>query len=255
MHDRLILSYHGVSERWPAAVSPDRLRAQLAHLVAHAYRGITFGELLQTRAPKLLCVTFDDGYRSVIERAFPVLQELGIPATIFVPTQFVGVAPASWPGTDVWLGTEYEDELAVMPWEDLGRLARAGWEIGSHTCSHPRLTELDDAALDYELRASREAIEAELRCTCSSLAYPFGDWDERVARAAAEAGYRAACTLPAALHVASPLAWPRIGIYRHDGPGAFRMKVSPAVRRLRATRIWPIMQPERWRRAGRSAEH
>jgi peptidoglycan/xylan/chitin deacetylase (PgdA/CDA1 family) len=249
VQDRLILCYHGISERWSAAVAPDQVRAQLAHLVAHGYRGLTFGELVQTQGPKLLSVTFDDGYRSVIERAFPLLQELGIAATVFVPTQFVDVAPAAWPGTDVWLGTEYEDELAVMSWEELGRLARAGWEIGSHTCSHARLTELDDATLGHELRASREAIEAELQCTCSSLAYPFGAWDERVARAAAEAGYDAACTLPAALHATPPLAWPRIGIYRHDGPGVFRMKVSPTVRRVRATRIWPIARPERWRRA------
>jgi peptidoglycan/xylan/chitin deacetylase (PgdA/CDA1 family) len=249
--DLLVLCYHGVSERWPGAVAPDQLRAQLAHLLARGYRARTFGEAMQAPSPGVVSVTFDDGYRSVLAGAFPVLQALGVPATVFVPTGFVGAAPAAWPGTDVWLGTEYEDELAVMSWEDLGRLAAAGWEIGSHTCTHPRLTELDDAALAHELRASRELIEVELGCACSALAYPFGDWDERVARAAVEAGYRAACTLPASMHAASPLAWPRVGIYRRDGPGMFRLKVSPAIRRLRATRIWPLAHPERWRRSER----
>ena len=251
MPEPLVLCYHGINDSWPAAVSQDRLRSQLASLVARAYRGLSFSEVTRTRTPKLLSVTFDDAYRSVIEQALPVLNELGVPGTVFVPTDFVGVAPAAWPGTDVWLGTEYQDELAVMSWDELRRLAGRGWEIGSHTCSHPHLTELDDAALAHELRASRERIEAELGCSCSALAYPFGDWDERVVRAAAEAGYRAACTLPAALHRARPLAWPRIGIYGHDGDTVFRLKVSPAMRRLRATRIWPLMRPERWRSEGR----
>jgi peptidoglycan/xylan/chitin deacetylase (PgdA/CDA1 family) len=248
--ETLVLCYHGISDTWPAAVAPDRLRAQLQPFVARGFRCVTFREVVRTRAPRLLSVTFDDGYRSVIERARPVMDALGMVGTVFVPTDFVGVAGAAWPGTDQWLGTEYEDELSVMSWDELGRLAAGGWEIGSHTCSHPHLTELDGTALAYELRTSRELIEGELGCSCTSLAYPFGDWDERVARAAADAGYRAACTLPATLHRATPLAWPRIGIYRHDGAGAFRLKVSPAMRRLRATPIWPVARPGRWRRDG-----
>jgi peptidoglycan/xylan/chitin deacetylase (PgdA/CDA1 family) len=249
VRDPLVLCYHGVSERWPAAVSPGALQSQVAHLLTRGYRGVIFGEAMRAPAPTALAVTFDDGYRSLVDRALPVLRALGVPATVFVPTDYVGVAPAAWPGTDVWLRTPYESELAVMSWDELGRLADAGWEIGSHTCSHPRLTDLSDAAVAHELRDSRARIEDELGRACSSLAYPFGDWDDRVARAAAAAGYRAACTLPAALHPASALAWPRIGIYRHDGSATFRLKVSRSVRRLRSTRAWVMARPQRWRRA------
>jgi peptidoglycan/xylan/chitin deacetylase (PgdA/CDA1 family) len=249
VNDPLVLCYHGISERWPAAIDPDALRAQIRHLLARGYRGVTFDEAMRSPAPSTLAVTFDDAYRSLATAAAPVLRTLGVPATVFVPTDYVGTAPAAWPGTDVWLGTAYEDELAVMSWSELDRLAETGWEIGSHTCSHPRLTTLNDAALAHELRRSRALIEAELGRPCASLAYPYGDWDERVVGAAAAAGYRAACTLPAGLHRASALAWPRIGIYRHDGATAFRLKVSPIVRRLRATRAWALARPELWRRA------
>lgn len=251
-----MICYHGVSDRWPAAVSPDRLRAQLAYLLGRGYRPVTFGQAMLAPGAKSLAVTFDDGYRSVRERAVPILGELGIRGTVFVPTDYVGQAPAAWPGTDIWLGTAYRGELAVMSWRELALLAAAGWEIGSHTCSHPRLSLLDDAALARELAHSRACIERELGCSCTSLAYPFGDWDDRVVRAAAQAGYGAACTLPVRLSAGSPLCWPRIGIYRHDGPALFRAKVSPVVRRLRGTSAWRIIRPDVWRRVvTRSAGH
>jgi peptidoglycan/xylan/chitin deacetylase (PgdA/CDA1 family) len=246
--DTLVLCYHGVSDGWPAAVTPGSLDAQLRYVLARGYRPVTFGEAMLARGDKTLSVTFDDAYRSVGDRALPVLAALGIPATVFVPTDYVGVARAAWPGTDMWLDTLYADELDVMSWPELEMLRTSGWEIGSHTCSHPRLSELDDAALSHELCASRASIERVLGRPCTSLAYPFGDFDDRVAHAAARAGYRAACTLPVRLHDASVLAWPRIGIYRHDGRAAFRAKVSPVVRGLRSTSAWRIIRPDLWRR-------
>jgi peptidoglycan/xylan/chitin deacetylase (PgdA/CDA1 family) len=246
--DTLVLCYHGVSDRWPAAVTPGSLGAQVRYVLARGYRPVTFGEAMRAPGDKTLSVTFDDAYRSVGDRALPVLAALGIPATVFVPTDYVGLARAAWPGTDIWLDTPYADELDVMSWPELEMLRASGWEIGSHTCSHPRLGELEDAPLSHELCASRASIERALGCPCTSLAYPFGDYDDRVVQAAAQAGYRAACTLPVRLRGASVLAWPRIGIYRHDGRAAFRAKVSPVIRGLRATSAWRVIRPDLWRR-------
>ena len=72
----------------------------------------------------------------------------------------------------------------------LAELADAGWEVGSHTRSHPRLPQVDDAALARELGDSRELIAERLGRPCESIAYPYGDFDERVVRATAAAGYR-----------------------------------------------------------------
>jgi peptidoglycan/xylan/chitin deacetylase (PgdA/CDA1 family) len=124
-----------------------------------------------------------------------------------------------------------------MSWAQLRELADAGWEIGSHTRTHPRLTQLADEELARELGESREASERALGRPCRSFAYPYGDFDARVVKAAERAGYEAGAIENLAR--ASPLAWPRIGIYRPNSMRVFRMKVSPALRRAR-TALGPV---------------
>jgi peptidoglycan/xylan/chitin deacetylase (PgdA/CDA1 family) len=192
-------------------------------------------------APKTLAVTFDDAYRSVIELGFPILSRLGVPGTVFVPTGFTGSdRPMRWPGIDHWIGGPHEAELVPMSWRELAALARAGWEIGAHTRTHPHLTELDDVALAEEIRASKRDVEAHLGLECRSFAYPYSDQDERVVRATGEAGFSAATTLPESFQGATPLRWPRVGVYHDDDRLRFRVKTSPAVRRLRANRMLRI---------------
>ena len=106
----------------------------------------------------------------------------------------------------------------------------AGWEIGSHTRTHPRLTRLGDEELLGELQASREECEDRLGVDCSSLAYPYGDYDERVALAATRAGFGAGACLPPGPTDSTALGWPRVGIYGPDGGLRFRLKVSRAMR-------------------------
>jgi peptidoglycan/xylan/chitin deacetylase (PgdA/CDA1 family) len=136
-----------------------------------------------------------------------------------------------------------------MSWEELATLAAAGWEIGGHTRTHPHLTELDDATLADELRASRVDCESNLGLPCRSFAYPYSDEDERVVKATGEAGYTAAGTLPATLHPPAPLHYPRLGIYRDDEGLRFRLKTSPTMLRLRAGREWRI-PPAVWKARG-----
>ena len=234
----LVLCYHAVSDRWPSelAISAEQLERQLRALLARGYRAVTFSEAVAApRASNALAVTFDDGYRSVIDHGLPVLQRLGVPATLFMPSAFVDGPPLSWPGIDHWLEGPFADELAPLSWAALRSLADAGWEIGSHTCSHPHLTSVSDGQLRRELAESRAELEHGLGRRCRSLAYPFGSVDGRVVEAARSAGYEAAATLPIRLGRAEPLAWPRIGLYRTDGARRFRIKVSRVNRALRAT--------------------
>jgi len=235
MTDVLVLCYHAVSERWPAdlSITPQSLREQLRLLLRKGYQPTTFHAAV-TRVPahKTLAVTFDDAFKSVFDVAFPILSELDVPGTVFVPTAFID-SPLSWPGIDHWARSPYAAELGGMSWAELGELADAGWEIGSHTHSHPRLTRLDDGALFAELDQSRNACERELGRPCSSLAYPYGDFDARVVEAARAAGYLAGGTLPSRLYRALPLSWPRAGVYHRDSLRRFRLKTSASVRRVR----------------------
>jgi peptidoglycan/xylan/chitin deacetylase (PgdA/CDA1 family) len=231
----LVLCYHGVSTTWPAptTVTPDHLEDHLSALVRLGYRGATFQDALTAPTErKTLVVTFDDALRSVLERAFPILSRLNLPATVFVPTTHAGGGmPAAWPGHEVWMGTEHERELDCMSWDELRRLAQSGWEVGSHTRSHPRLTQLDDRALRDELAGSKSDCEAQLERRCDSLAYPYSDCDARVVRATREAGYLVAATVPLGPREPLPLQWPRVGAYRDEQ--ASRILLRARARRRR----------------------
>lgn len=235
MSDLLVLCYHALSDDWPAALSttPARFRAQLEHLVARGYRGVTFTEaVIGEDAGRRVAVTFDDAYRSVLTLARPILAELGLPATVFVPSAFPDSGrPLAWPGTDRWLGGPHEHELSAMSWDELRDLSLAGWEIGSHTETHPHLTHLDDAGLGRELERSRATVAERLGRTCQSIAYPYGDVDERVVTATGAAGYDAAATLQAWIPRPTAHFWPRVGIYNADVAWRWRLKLSPLLRR------------------------
>jgi peptidoglycan/xylan/chitin deacetylase (PgdA/CDA1 family) len=234
--DTLVLCYHALSETWPAdlSVRPAAFAEQLEHLHARGYRGTTFEEaVLRPGRGRRVAVTFDDAFRSVATLARPVLDRLGWPATVFTVTRFAASGePLSWDGISHWASTEHAPELAGLGWEALRDLRDAGWEVGSHTVTHPHLTRTDDATLARELTDSRTAVAGALGA-CSTLAYPYGDVDARVVAAARAAGYAAAAALPAAWHAPRELEHPRAGIYHPDDLRRFRLKVSPAVRRVR----------------------
>jgi peptidoglycan/xylan/chitin deacetylase (PgdA/CDA1 family) len=240
--DILVLGYHAVSPTWnaPLSVTPDALASHLSALLRRGFRGATFTEsVLDPPHTRTLAVTFDDGFLSVLAHAAPILDEFGLPGTVFVPTAFMGQRqPLLWPGVEQWAETPFADELQGMSWSDLRSLADRGWEIGSHTCTHPRLTQLDHERAYTELAESRRECARRLGGTCTAAAYPYGAVNRDVAQAAREAGYVAAARLSSDLSPRGPLRWPRVGVYHKDAPWRFRLKASASTRRLRATPLW-----------------
>lgn len=245
--DTLVLCYHAVSETWESqlAVTPEALAAQTTLLADRGYAGITFTDAaLGGGDGKRVAVTFDDAYDSVFTLAMPILDELGFPGTVFVPTAFPSrpKVEMAWPGIEQWRGTPDGPELLPMSWDHIRKLRESGWEIGSHTVSHPRLTSLNDGDLTCELTESRQTIEGELDEPCRSIAFPYGDTDERVREAARNAGYNCAAALPGdAWSPSSATNFPRVGVYRGNGDRAFKGKVSPMLRRIRSSRAWPAI--------------
>jgi peptidoglycan/xylan/chitin deacetylase (PgdA/CDA1 family) len=256
MRDLLILCYHAVSPSWPAALSvtPDALERQLSELTRRGYRSARFTDAItNTRQGPVAVVTFDDNYRSVLEIAKPILDRHEYLGTLFVPTDWPGQQrPMSWQGIDRWLGTPHEQEMLSLTWQELRELSEQGWEIGSHTCSHPHLPELDGAMLERELTDSKERIEQELGRPCTSLAYPYGDVDQRVCDNAGKVGYLAAGTIPRVLTSAEPLRWPRTPIFHGDDLRRFRLKVSPTIRHLRGSPLGTMLDRARVTLAARS---
>jgi peptidoglycan/xylan/chitin deacetylase (PgdA/CDA1 family) len=256
VNDLLILCYHAVSSSWQTefAIDPGRLEAQVRFLLRRGYRPATLTAAVEgSPRGRTVVVTFDDAYRSVLREGLPILERLGVPATVFVPSAFAtSQQPMAWAEMADWVGTPFEAELDCMSWEELRRLSAAGWEIGSHSSSHRDLTSLDDAELAAELRGSREECEGELQRPCTALAYPFSAYDARVKAMAGEAGYVTAAILDNHLAIPEgsrpvpgggspdPLELLRSGIYRGDGWPRFAAKTSLAARRARESRPWRL---------------
>jgi peptidoglycan/xylan/chitin deacetylase (PgdA/CDA1 family) len=253
MNSNLVFCYHALSERWeaPLSVLPDRFERQMRLVLSRGYRPVTFSEL--TRAPHdagLFAVTFDDAFRSVHTFAFPLLRELGVPGTIFVPTDPVETGrPLAWEGTDHWLQTPLASELAPMSWPELREVAAASWEIGSHTKTHPHLPALGPEELAGQLVDSKSLCERRMERPCTALAYPYGAMDGRVVTAARSAGYESAAALPGDFGRHDPLNWPRIGVYHRDDERRFRLKISSKMLRLRTGVIWDLAVAQRRRAA------
>jgi peptidoglycan/xylan/chitin deacetylase (PgdA/CDA1 family) len=241
-----------VSPDWPIglAVTPAALERQTTRLLRLGYEPATFWEIVhRPPAQRTFAVTFDDGWVSVLRHGFPILSGLGVPATVFVASTLVDrhEQPLRGAVIDRWRETPHRDELYCLSWDELRGLVDESWEVGAHSMTHPLLTRLDDENLARELRDSKLRCEEMLGVPCRTMAYPTGDFDARVEEATAAAGYDAAAALPKQFADPRPLAWPRVSIQRRDGDLAFRTKISPLVRSMRATALWPILDDVRLR--------
>ncbi len=148
-------------------------------------RAIDGSEDLPDRAALL---TFDDGYRSVLEVALPWLVRFQFPAIAFVPTGFIG-------GSNRFDGGA-EPVEAICDWDELRELDRNRVSIQSHGVSHRSFSELLPAEQDEEVRESKRVLEDGLNRPVTLFAYPYGDIGTepgRGPRQLRDAGYCAAC--------------------------------------------------------------
>ena len=139
-------------------------------------------------------LSFDDGFRSIIRNAMPILANLGIPAIFFVPSGIIG---ASWDAAKIY-SLETTNNRAVMEiatWDDLKTARDCGIEIGSHTRTHARLSAIvDEDQLVHEIFASKQEIEDQLEVDCNYISWPFGtekDVGPLALNLIRDAGYRA----------------------------------------------------------------
>jgi len=241
--EAVFLCYHSIAERGAPylALPPDLFERQLAMLRRLGYRSggladlecLARGERLPRRT---VFLTFDDGFRDNFLVAQPLMAEYGFHPLIFVMPPFVDAGRGfDWPElADVH--AENPELLQSLTWSEVEQMVDLGAEFGSHTLSHPHLCELDDERLAVELRESRRAIEERLG-TCETLAYPFGEWNARVARVAGDAGYRFAFSLPQGhQREVGALCIPRLNVDFRDGPARFLCKLRPSGRRLLLSR-------------------
>ena len=161
--------------------------------------------------PRPLVLTFDDAYVDFLANAAPVLKAHGYPATVYAVSGLVGTT-SSW---DAGVGPE---PAPLMNAAQLREVQSLGFTIGSHSKSHLRLAQQDDACILAEARDSKLALEDLLGRRVDHFCYPYGSHDLRTVHAAAEAGYLTGttCVRAAATPADDLLTLPRKAVSRGD---------------------------------------
>ena len=240
-----VLGYHRVTnERDPLGVKPPLFRSQMEWLLEH--------ELEPTRVDRAISllpsgvdaayfsVTFDDGYYDNLEVALPILEDLGIPATVYVATAVIdGTASFDW----------YRNPPPALSWHDLRELERGGLvDVQPHTRTHPALPRLGKTAARDEIAGSKADVEANLGHAATTFAYPAGIYGIREAELVEEAGFLAALTTDSGINVdlESPFALRRTLLSAGDTLTDFQAKMrgvldrtSALERMVRARRATP----------------
>jgi len=238
---RAILTYHSIdSSGSPISVAAADFRSHADWPASGAVKVVPLTELLDTPGEEdALAITFDDMFRSTAELAWPLLRERELPATVFVPTERVG-RDNSW-GDRPQQGIP---TLELCDWDTIARVADEGLSIGSHTVSHAHLDQLGEDAIRAELEDSAAELERRLGRPPRTLCYPYGDYDDRVVRLAAETYALCVTTDLRALGASEhPHRLPRLDAYYYRenrlleawGTGAFRrhLWLRASARRLR----------------------
>jgi peptidoglycan/xylan/chitin deacetylase (PgdA/CDA1 family) len=166
-----ILTFHALADDdAPTSFPPSRFAEVVERLVAAGFVGVDLVEWIGRGRPAVdrgFAVTFDDGLRSMLA-GLELLGRLGLPATVFPVTDYVG-RDNDWPGQPAWVPRE-----SMLGWPEIEDLARRGVAVGAHSRTHPRLDRATIAAVEYEVRGSADAIAARLGTPCRLFSYPYG---------------------------------------------------------------------------------
>lgn len=239
---RAILTYHSLDDSGsPISVDPAVWRDQVAWLATGPVPVVSLAELVdRASSVDAIALTFDDGFANFATEALPVLQQHGLHATVFVPSDHVG-------GTNAWGGASERGipELPLMDWPDLVRAEEAGMTVGGHSRTHPRLTTIPDAAVVDQVQGGAERLARELGQRPTTFAYPYGDYNDAVVSAVA-GSFECACTTELAPleRDVSPLLLPRIDMFYFRERGQLQAWGTPWFRR----RLWSRRQARRVRR-------
>jgi len=177
-----VLTFHTVSQQ-PSTIAfpPDVFARGMRRLHERGYHTVSLldaADRLRRHAQfpgRSFVMTFDDGYQTVYEQAFPVLQQYGMSATVFLTVgdsrraRTTGRLPSL-------------ESRAMLSWEEIRRMQRAGVTFGAHTCTHRDLTRLPDHEVQAEILDSKHLIEDGLGAAVAAFAYPYGRYDSRVAK-------------------------------------------------------------------------
>lgn len=223
-----VLLYHRVDrekdlEYRHYCVDPDSFAQQIFWLKKEGYTTISLPDLQghyqhgDSVPERSIVITFDDGYYCNYARAFPILQEQGFVATIFLATDLIR---KPYPVV--------ESKDSFLSWDEIKEMYRAGFSFQSHGCSHRPLDTMSLKEVTREAHQSKAQIEKGLKTEVRYFCYPFSQYNEPIKRIVRSEGYVGACGGPP-FWEGGPTDWFEIGrteILGSDSFSQFRFKVK-----------------------------
>ncbi len=158
----------------------------------------TLIEMLQGKKEingKYYHLSFDDGFRNNFTNALPILKKYDVPAIFFIPSSLID---ASEDKIDKYCmeTTKYNSVIEMLKWDDVREMISLGYEIGSHTKTHARFSDISNnqELMEDEIVGSKKEIEENLDYECKYISWPYGtldDADDKSLEMAKQAGYTA----------------------------------------------------------------
>ena len=165
-------------------------------------------------------VTFDDGFRNVMDNALPVLAKYNIPATMFCLASNFGETPI-WDYNPV---TRDKFEL-IMTKDEIKNLPLKTLNIGSHSVTHSKLNKVSSEKLKYELIESKKILEQILSRDIKLFSFPNGEYNQQTIEEAINAGYEKIFTIDPALSNQNEKVFGRLNANPSDWLIEFRLKL------------------------------
>ena len=185
-----VLLYHNLDDNYTVGnhitnISPSLFEEHMLGLLERGYNPIFVSDYYEyindgKELPENpIMVTFDDGYLSNYEYAYPILKKLNIPATIFVVTSTVGEEPS---GGKV--------NTPHFNWEQAIEMQNSGViDIQSHSYSHKNMSLISESVLNDELSFSLRDLNEHIPKEVSIFAYPYGGYNDKTLEKVIEVGY------------------------------------------------------------------
>ena len=240
-----VLAYHAVGphlgeeDRHNLLVTPEAFNAQMAHLAKH-HTVVPLGSVVADDKPSArrpVVITFDDAYRSVLIHAAPILRGYGFPATVFVPTAWIG-RRAEWIDSGAY-------EFDIMTERELRDAEAQGITAESHGCAHIDFSKAEPEEIEDDLQKSISDLTRVLGRSPRFVAYPYGRSPAAARSVVAGLGFEAGFSIDRPHD--GRFAYGRSQITPLDGRLLFSMKANGLYNEARWSRVgtatWAVAKP------------
>lgn len=226
-----ILCYHGIgNDTWDFSVSLKTFKKQMLFLKKSGYKFVSLQEIEKhitgekVIEDKAVSITFDDGYKDVLEIKDFVKKE--------------NIKPSMFVLSNTKKANRYElaNQRVFLSKEDIRSLISDGWEIGSHTATHSNMFSLSDDGIVNEVEESKKAIERMHKVNVKYIAYPKGRYTKEVLNCVKKAGYKMGFSMDDGFINKNTDMYkvPRIGVDRTHSFGEFKVLHRPFVAAARS---------------------